>query len=655
MSETGVGYRADIDGLRALAVAIVILFHLDVGWLPGGFVGVDVFFVISGFLITSLITRRIDAGSFSLIDFYERRFRRIYPNLVIVLAATVVLGWLSLIMQTYQTFGRTLVWAALSASNFVFMGGGGYFDPGSINKPLLHTWSLGVEEQFYLVFPWLLMLAARRGYRPSWLIAGTVVLSLALSIAGGIANWAPSYFLLPTRFWELGIGGLIAILPLQDRLRSTGRAVLGVAGLAGVVWASLFLNESASFPGYLALPPVLGAAALVVANGGPVNRLMALAPFASVGRLSYALYLWHWPLIVIAASVGLPPQDPTTRVLVVGLSLVLSFVGYHLWEMPIRRRQFLSSRRALFAALTTCVLLLVGMGISIYTAKGFPHRLPKEISDIYLTTKNGSRLIFRQCLSHTKVPYTCPVGSQEAQGVSFFIIGDSHSEATAAEIGEVAAQYGLRGLFFGQNGCRLFADPVTGETTQCIAEHELAMQSFGKYHPALIIAITRWPDYLADNPADPEFPTRYSSMYDTFDKSLSFYAASTVVTAPSVPTYGVNIAEFAGRAWFRERIGLDAPPVPTMPLAEYRRRQASVQGLLETEQLNHPNLRITDPATVLCPNDTCTSMAGNMPLYYDTNHLSHTGAQLYASLFRPYFAEVAGRPAGLASSPPSSR
>lgn len=650
LPKPGIDYRADIDGLRALAVAVVILFHLDVSWLPGGFIGVDVFFVISGFLITSLILRRIEAGNFSLIDFYERRFRRIYPNLLIVLAATTALGWFALIMQTYQFFGRTLVWAALSASNFAFMGGKGYFDPGGITKPLLHTWSLGVEEQFYLVFPWLLMLAAKRGYRVAWLVGGAVALSLALSIAAGMANWPSSYFLLPTRFWELGTGALVAILPLSRHMTPSRRAAFGFAGLAAILWASVSLSESESFPGYMALAPVLGAAALIVANDGPVSRIMALPPFAWVGRLSYALYLWHWPLISIGAGVGLSPQETTTRILVIALSLALSFIGYHLWEMPIRQRQWLRSRQALFATLAMSVAILVGIGIGIFNTKGFPGRLPREIAEIYVNTKTGSRLVMKNCPEDKSKPYACPIGAPEAKRISFFIIGDSHSEAVAAEIGDVAAEYGLRGLFFGQSACKLFAEPAIKATHGCLQQTELSMKSYKDDNPGLVIAVARWPDFLKDDSEDKELPTRYHAMESVFGNTLSSFAASKVVTAICVPTYETNIAEFAGQAWFRNRIGLSVPPVPTMPLAEYRARQASVQGLLEAEKLKHPNLSVIDPATVLCLDGVCLSMAGGKPLYYDTNHLSHVGAVLYASLFKPYFAELAQRMA----SPPAT-
>ncbi len=528
------------------------------------------------------------------------------------------------------------------------MGKRGYFDPGSIEKPLLHTWSLGVEEQFYLVLPWLLMLAARRGYRPSWLIAGTVAVSLALSIVGGIANWSSSYFLLPTRFWELGIGGLIAILPLQDRLASpTSRAVLGLTGLAAIVWSSISLSESNSFPGYLALAPVLGAAALIVANGGPVNRAMVLPPFAWVGRLSYALYLWHWPLIVIAAGLGFSLKDATTRFAVIGLSLVLSFVGYNLWEMPIRHRRLLASQRSLFVALAVCVVALVGTGALIFNGRGLPQRLPKDIFQTYDTTKKTDRLILKTCPEGRPVTTPCPVGAMASSEVSFVIVGDSHSESVAAEVGDIAAQYGLHGLFLGKSACKLFTKPVGQEDDFCIPQNEFLMDQYNRYKPRLVIAVVRWPTFL--NGGNPDI--RSNSWYATFDKTLGQWSQSTVVTSIAIPMYDTDISEIGMRAWFRSRLGLPAFSIPGMSLEEYRRAQADAQNLLDTLALGHRNLRTVDPASVFCPQGLCSSIVDGKPLYFDDNHPSHAGALFYASLFRPYLEALARQLAASASTP----
>lgn len=633
-------YRADIDGLRALAVSVVILFHLDVSWLPGGFVGVDVFFVISGFLITSLIMRRIEAGDFSLANFYERRFRRIYPNLLIVVAATAVLGWIALMPETYRFFGRTTPWAALSVSNFAFIGGRGYFDPASIDKPLLHTWSLGVEEQFYLVFPWLLMLAARRRYCTARLIAASVALSLALSVTAGLANWAPSYFLLPTRFWELGMGALVAVLPLDALLTPLRRTILGLFGLAAILWACLSLSESDSFPGYLALAPVLGATALILANGSAVNRVMALAPFAWIGRLSYALYLWHWPLISVGAAVGFSTKDASTRIAVIALSLTLSFVGYYLWEMPVRRRQFLRTRRTLFVALSLSAALLVSAGILIFVARGFPQRLPKELFDVYENTRETSRLVLKQCPRDDSRPYSCPLGAKDSTRVSFIILGDSHSEAVASEIGVVAEQYGLHGLFLGKSGCKLLVQSATQKNQECVLQNEFSKEQFKKYNPELVILINYWPSLDKENGYTREGNGPVLTN-NPFDKTLDFFGKTHIIVPFTVPVYDTIISRVSWHAWFRSRLGLSEVSYPTIPLEQYRGQQAPVQELLTIEKSKHTNLGIIDPAEVFCPNKICVSVLGGKPLYYDTDHLSHTGALLYASMFRGYFQELA--------------
>lgn len=642
MSKLEPGYRPDIDGLRALSVTVVILFHLDVSWLTGGFVGVDVFFVISGFLITSLIIKRINAGTFSLIDFYERRFRRIYPNLIIVILATMVVGWFTLMPETYRYFGRTAVWAALSASNFTLMTGGGYFDPVSVTKPLLHTWSLGVEEQFYLLFPWAMILAARFRCRAVYPITILVALSLAMSIAAAIAGWEKSYFLLPTRFWELGVGALVAISGANNRLSPLSRSLAGIAGLAAILWACLFLSESDSFPGYLALAPAFGAAALIVANGGVVNRILSLPPFTWVGRLSFALYLWHWPMISIAAGIGFLPTEMGTRAFVIVASLILSAIGYYAWEVPIRQRRLLTSRCQLFIALTASVILIVGCGFAIFGTKGVPHRLPQDLADISDNTSKSSRLIKQRCvLVNGEQPYSCPLGDQAAPHVSFLIVGDSHSEAAAAEIGDLAGKYGLRGYYMGRSGCRSFAEPSNGRDLPCDRQEDFITQTYLKEKPELVIAIARWSLALNGDKSDVADPKSYEAVRSVFDNSLTLFKDSLVLTAITVPEYDINVPEAAWYAYFRNRFGLPALPVPTLPLERYLERQKSTMTLLSEEARQHPNLRILDPATVFCPNGTCISTIGNKPLYYDDDHLSHTGALLYAQLFEPYFADLA--------------
>ncbi|MBS1164575.1 MAG: acyltransferase [Proteobacteria bacterium] len=642
-------YRSDIDGLRALAVAIVILFHLEFSWVPGGFVGVDVFFVISGFLITSLIARQITQDRFSLIDFYERRFRRIYPNLLIVLAVTTILGFLAMVPLTYRPFGRSLIWAPLSASNFAFIGGDGYFDPDNLTKPLLHTWSLGVEEQFYLFFPWLLIFAAKRGYRATWLIAGVVALSLALSVGAAFTNWAPSYFLLPTRFWELGIGALIAILPASDHLSSPQRSVLGLAGLLAIAWAALRLSESDPFPGYIALAPTLGAAATIWANGGLAGKLLSFRPFVWIGRLSFALYLWHWPLISIAAGIGLPPTDTGTRLVIAAVMLALSVVGYFLWEQPIRQRRMLAGRKVFFATLTTFVVVLVGIGALIFEMRGVPQRLPKELVAVDEATRQDSFLIAKRCPAITKgEPTPCPLGDETASGISFVIIGDSHAQAVAAEIGDLARTYHLRGLYLGRAGCPPLAGLTRTPKSSCPQQHEFAISQIRKYNPKLVILISQWTAVIGDPNGGYKTPLfsngsplaesdRLSSVASALNETLIAIGNRQIVTALTVPEYNGK-APVVWTQWI-ERLGVPSSAT-NLTLVEYWKRQTYVKTLLDEAQSQHSNLEIVSPTPLFCSTETCVRANGNEILYRDNSHLSHAGAQLYATLFGPFFDKI---------------
>lgn len=651
MSNSGTDYRADIDGLRALAVAIVILFHFEFDWFPGGFVGVDVFFVISGFLITSLIARQIADNRFSLIDFYERRFRRIYPNLLIVLAVTVVLGFLAMVPLTYRPFGRSLIWATLSASNFAFIGGNGYFDPDNLTKPLLHTWSLGVEEQFYLVFPWLLILAAKRGYSTRWLIVGVVALSLALSVGAAVFDWAPSYFLLPTRFWELGIGALIAILPASHRLSSGQRSLLGVGGLLVIGWAALRLSESDPFPGYLALAPTLGAAAIIWANGGLASRVLSLPPLVWIGRLSFALYLWHWPLISIAAGIGLAPTEPYVRLAIAGLMLALSIAGYYLWEQPIRQRRMLAGRKAFFAILGVCAIVLIAVGAAIFQTKGIPQRLPADLVEMEWAAKRDAFYIAKRCPAlANEGPVSCPLGDEDAGSVSFVIIGDSHAQAVAAEIGDLAKTLGLRGIYLGRAGCPPLANLTRTARSPCTQQYDFAMSQIKANNPQLVILISQWTALTGDPNGGYKTtlfaggkplsePNRLSVVASAVDETLVAIGRRQIVTAFTVPEYNGQ-PSIVWERW-TERLGL--PKITTsLTLSGYRMRQSYVRALLSRAQTTHPNLRVVDPASLFCRNGACIRAIGSEILYADNSHLTHAGAKMYASLFRPYLEALMG-------------
>ncbi|NOT40687.1 MAG: acyltransferase, partial [Alphaproteobacteria bacterium] len=300
-----IAYRPDVDGLRTIAVGTVILFHGKLGIFPGGFVGVDVFFVISGFLISSILLGEIAHGRFSLAGFYERRIRRILPALITVLAAVMVAGALFFSPQDYVTLAKSAKAAALFYANFHFERQAGYFMPEAETQPLLHTWSLAVEEQFYLIAPLFLWAIARLQRR--WQIAAVVaafVASLAFSVWGTAQGDSSAFYLPYSRAFELLLGTMLAMGLFPAFRSSVVAEAVGAAGLAMIAVAVLFFSASTPFPGYAALLPCVGAA-FIIASGARhstvVARLLSTPAMVFTGKISYSLYLWHWPIFVFAA------------------------------------------------------------------------------------------------------------------------------------------------------------------------------------------------------------------------------------------------------------------------------------------------------------------------------------------------------------------
>ncbi|MFC3695314.1 acyltransferase family protein, partial [Chenggangzhangella methanolivorans] len=329
-------YRPEIDGLRAVAVLSVLLYHAA-GLVPGGFVGVDVFFVISGYVITKTIAADLAAGSFGLWSFYERRIRRIAPALGVTILATAAASAAILLPIDLEAMGKSAIAAALMVSNMLFWGQAGYFDAAAQAKPLLHTWSLGIEEQFYLIFPLLvagLWRFARRAVVP--VLAVLAAASFAASIWHLPVDPDDVFYLAPYRFWELLIGALIALRPARA-LEGSAFAFLGLGLIAGAV---LLYDDKTLFPGLAALAPTLGAALAIngAREGMAAARLLAARPLVLVGKISYSLYLVHWPLIVLVEYRQDARLDATEAWLVIAVSLVLAWISWHFVEQPFRAK-----------------------------------------------------------------------------------------------------------------------------------------------------------------------------------------------------------------------------------------------------------------------------------------------------------------------------
>lgn len=323
-------YRRDIDGLRTLAVLPVVFNHAGIPGFPGGFVGVDIFFVISGFLISGILAREVEESRYSVVRFYERRARRILPALFAVIAVTLIIGCFILTPMQFDGLGKSVATTLLFVSNLWFWySAGDYFGPGVELEPLLHTWSLAVEEQFYFLYPLLLWALSGFSRKTLVLAVGSLsLLSLALSIYATPSHPTFSFYLLPTRIWELGAGALLALGVFPTSRQRWVSELAGVLGLGLIVGAILLVDDQTPFPGLSAVAPVAGAVLLIIAGFGPgstASRLLSLSPLVGIGLISYSLYLWHWPIIVAArVMTGNSELSLATAAICIGLSIALA-------------------------------------------------------------------------------------------------------------------------------------------------------------------------------------------------------------------------------------------------------------------------------------------------------------------------------------------
>ncbi|HMD32221.1 MAG TPA: acyltransferase, partial [Candidatus Acidoferrales bacterium] len=378
-------YRADIDGLRAVAVLSVLGFHLRIGMFRGGFVGVDIFFVISGYLIGSIILHDLAAGRFSFGRFYERRVRRIIPALLAALAVTAVLAYVYFLPGELVAFAKSLLAAVLSASNFYFWTQSSYFSAPAEMKPLLHTWSLGVEEQFYVCLPIFLFLAHR--YFPRRLRLSVVLVALAsfvLSAVGAFRAPASTFYLLHTRAWELLVGVLIALEVFPEISSPLARNLAAGGGLALISASVLRYSPALPFPGIAALAPCAGAA-LVILSGrtgtSAVGRLLSLRPVVFVGLISYSLYLWHWPIIVFQGMESVTASGLSARaakLISIAVSFAVATLSWKFVEMPFRQSGVRLSRPALFKLASTAAALVAAIGLATILSGGMPSRYPSN-------------------------------------------------------------------------------------------------------------------------------------------------------------------------------------------------------------------------------------------------------------------------------------
>jgi len=649
-------YRPDIDGLRAVAVTPVVLYHFRVPGFGGGFIGVDVFFVISGFLITSLIFGEMRAGEFSLLRFYERRVRRIFPALFAVVLATLAVGIALFFPRDLLRLAESAAATALFASNFDFWLQSGYFDVGADLKPLLHTWSLAVEEQFYLVFPALLRLL-HTGKRRSLLgfVTALAIVSFALSLWAVSEHPSAAFYLAPYRTWELMLGAILALGEFPQPKSPLTADVLSFTGLAAIAWAVFAFTAATPFPGAKALLPCLGAAVLIYAGAakGTIWRVLASRPFVFVGLISYSLYLWHWPIHVYSIYVSQAATGWAWTPALIVLSFCLAILSWRFVEQPFRRRHVFS-QRAIFRYGGSVTAATLAVSALLFAVHGLPQRFPAEVQRILAGADDiepRRHACFNRSAEDVEQGGICSIGDARARTATFILWGDSHGDALLPAVDAAAQRAHRKGLFVAHGRCPpllhlSLTDEPTGRCAQLNdATYKLAMRK----EINEVILVARWAYYDQghgygpdaneirhlidlDPPATPD-RSQHAGFARILERTVLALvkAGKRVVIVAPVPEPGFDVPEALARD-----AQYGAGERHTLSLSAYRARDAFV--LAEFGKLHaRYGVSIIDPAAVLCASDDCVVQRQGRPLYVDHHHLSVFGAMQISGLFTRAF------------------
>jgi peptidoglycan/LPS O-acetylase OafA/YrhL len=640
-------YRPEIDGLRCLAIVPVVLYHAGARFFPGGFVGVDVFFVISGFLITSIIRREIDQRTFTIAGFYERRCRRILPALIVVILASLSAGYFIMLAGQYAALGSSAAATLLFSSNVFFWRQVGYFGPVAEWLPLLNTWSLAVEEQYYIVFP-LFMLVARR-----WPVARQVAFigiifaaSLLVSVHGAYQRPGAAFFLTPFRAWELLLGVLIAYQPRPNVRERWLREVASLVGLLLIALPVALYDDGTPFPGLAALAPCLGTGILLVtgdAGASLVKSALENRVLVFIGQISYSLYLWHWPVLVFARLRFAETQlSPTLATVCVLASFLIATLSWRFIERPFRRKEaFDRARIFTYSAASVLFSFLISMAICL--SGGVPTRVLPEA----LAFEKASADIdpFRDRCQGRVDDSSCQFGAEEPTPVSFALWGDSHAAALRPALEEAMAETGKKGVLMWQAQC----PPLLGATRlrhlaakECHAFRERAIGFLTAPRSSIdtVFLSARWPaaetssfaiaekahGHLFEDEQSEELGPQENqrvfarSLRRTIERLRA--ANKKVVIVGGIPVVGWDVPAMLALS-AQHRVGVPQPP----SRSETERQSEFVDSVFE-RFARLDGVAFIPVIDLMC-SERCRVTAENRALYSDRSHLSLFGAKRF--------------------------
>lgn len=618
-------YRADIDGLRAVAVLVVVLFHADFG-CAGGYVGVDMFFVISGFLITSLIWKDLESGDFTFAHFWERRARRIVPPLVVVTIATLVVGWFTLLPADFESLGQASAAQSVFAANIHYWLDSGYFSGGADEKPLLHTWSLAVEEQFYLIVPFLFwgmfrFASLRKRLVVISLLAAGFIVSFAASIYGVAHAPSATFYLLPTRAWELLVGSILAFLPAST-VRRNLRELCALSGLTLILVPVFLYTSETSFPGLAALVPCLGIALLIWSNDKPtiIGWVLSTSPVVFIGLISYSLYLWHWIFFAYSKYLALEPLPFEERLAITGLSFLFAVLSWKYVETPFRVRRIAESRKSIFVFAGLGLTAVLVYGLICMGMQGFPRRFSTEELE-YATAASDMAFINELTINDVTAENLVQIGALNAQP-TVLIWGDSHAMASMPAFDIFLKEKGLGGRAVTHSATAPVLDwflptTKTGMGRNAVAFNNSVLSYIQSRKIRDVVLIARWIGYR-----------------ERGEQNTASFNASLVATVQ-------RLTAASSRVWVMLDVPIPSFQVPKI-LAQTARSPEKLEPLYtkraERDEFNAQTVAEMKlaGATILDPKPRFLDSSGRyyiiqlngISLYRDVHHLSTKGAKL---------------------------
>lgn len=639
-----IAYRPDIDGMRAVAVIAVMLFHGGLSGFEGGFLGVDVFFVISGYLITNILLREIDGDQFSLLKFYERRIRRIFPALAFVVMCTLPFAFWLMLPQQLIDYGESIVSVALFSSNILFWSESGYFSHAAEIKPMLHTWSLAVEEQFYVFFP-LLLILVRNTRLLVFAIVALWLLSFTLCVVGSLNFPSASFYLFPTRAWELLTGCLCSIIVRYGLVSNSGPA--SSAGLGAILLSIALFHESDRLPSHLSLVPVIGTASVLLFSGpGTLTyRLLSMTPVVGVGLISYSAYLWHQPIFAFARILyPAQPLNVAWILTLLGASMVLAYLSWRFVETPFRRRAAEGvSARSIFTGFAATSMLIVSIGITIVALNGFPARVPETVRLAELV----SSPVRTNCPLEVGGDSACVIGEGDVEP-SIAIVGDSHANRWAAIMEPDLMKQGRAAFVHTMGMC----PPVYFEaepsvlplvTANCAGMMREVVDSLvSRDQIGVVILAAEWPLYTTGYRETGFGKRQYAFAFGQSRVSPRMVAKVTegleravtlleqadirVLLLFSVPEYDFDVPSAVVASHMH---GTEISKLK-MSMSQFRNRNTQATAMIEAISARHP-IDVIYPHHELCDETYCYPYnADAMPLYNDSNHLVPLGGAVIA-------------------------